>query len=475
MSNKSTIYIFYLVLQTFMLSVLFGGLGVVTASACDSFTTKDGHSYTEASIVNIDGLDIGNFLVDGNYTAVGIFDGNKYWNFIDKSTEDDVSRSADVDLEIFADDKYVEIFLMSFGDTTSSEAYLIKREATGFKVVDEIGSLYHKNTTLDFVPDSYDREVSKGQLINDGHHGEMIKLDFYMYIPSYNDGGHPGDDNEFSGYIYIENDRFHLDLDAGRYKSDFIGLSGKAHDPGYYMTGYLAGSLSLPVVKNKRSQDFGRLLDAIHNFDQLAHDDKVVNSFQKATDRDAKEVVGCKAPDAHQIEQSEVPGKIFKDCVDCPEMMVMPPGKIIEGSNKSGPDAAFKENERPQHLVVLSHAFAVGLYPVTLAEFSIFAKATGQVPEGNCPSSNLNGLTWRSPGFDQSGNSPVVCVSWQDAQAYVSWLSKSTGGQYRLLLTRQLRLSDILRAWKKKLTHANYQLRFLRRSAGRRTCYENAE
>jgi len=43
------------------------------------------------------------------------------------------------------------------------------------------------------------------------------------------------------------------------------------------------------------------------------------------------------------------------------------------------------------------------------------------------------------------------------------------------LLTRQLRLSDILRAWKKKLTHANYQLRFLRRSAGRRTCYENAE
>ena len=39
---------------------------------------------------------------------------------------------------------------------------------------------------------------------------------------------------------------------------------------------------------------------------------------------------------------------------------------------------------------------------------------------------------WRSPGFPQTDRHPVTCVSWDDAQTYVSWLSRTTGPAYRL-------------------------------------------
>lgn len=41
--------------------------------------------------------------------------------------------------------------------------------------------------------------------------------------------------------------------------------------------------------------------------------------------------------------------------------------------------------------------------------------------------------TWQAPGFKQTGNHPVVCVSWHDAKAYADWLSKTSGKRYRLL------------------------------------------
>jgi formylglycine-generating enzyme required for sulfatase activity len=42
------------------------------------------------------------------------------------------------------------------------------------------------------------------------------------------------------------------------------------------------------------------------------------------------------------------------------------------------------------------------------------------------------GRDWRNPGFSQSDTHPVVCVSWNDATAYVTWLSRQTGKRFRL-------------------------------------------
>src|SRR5262249_43901965 len=48
--------------------------------------------------------------------------------------------------------------------------------------------------------------------------------------------------------------------------------------------------------------------------------------------------------------------------------------------------------------------------------------------------------SWQDPGFNQTGRDPVVCVSWQDAKAYIAWLNgkvrqkslASVDGPYRL-------------------------------------------
>ena len=47
-------------------------------------------------------------------------------------------------------------------------------------------------------------------------------------------------------------------------------------------------------------------------------------------------------------------------------------------------------------------------------------------------SSLIDGLSWRNPGFPQTDRHPVTCVSWDDAQAYVSWLGRTAGAEYRL-------------------------------------------
>ena len=41
--------------------------------------------------------------------------------------------------------------------------------------------------------------------------------------------------------------------------------------------------------------------------------------------------------------------------------------------------------------------------------------------------------SWRAPGYAQSADDPAVCISWNDARAYVAWLAVRTGENYRLL------------------------------------------
>ena len=40
---------------------------------------------------------------------------------------------------------------------------------------------------------------------------------------------------------------------------------------------------------------------------------------------------------------------------------------------------------------------------------------------GHSPSEKI---TWHQSGFDQGHDHPVVCIGWDDAQAYTKWLSR---------------------------------------------------
>lgn len=107
-------------------------------------------------------------------------------------------------------------------------------------------------------------------------------------------------------------------------------------------------------------------------------------------------------------------GEAFRDCDTCPELVLVPPLAAAKGA-----------------------PLAVGRYEVTRDEFATFVAETGYDASGGCyarkPEWQLDkDLSWRTPGFQQTGRDPVVCVSYLDAEAYVAWLSDKTKNTYRL-------------------------------------------
>ncbi len=143
-------------------------------------------------------------------------------------------------------------------------------------------------------------------------------------------------------------------------------------------------------------------------------------------------------------------GQVFKDCAQCPEMVVVPAGSFTMGSsaaeqalaNAGGVSANYTSRESPQHTVRV-RSFAAGRYAVTRGEFAAFVQAQGYVTEAEqgdgcfkwngTELKNDKATNWRNAGFAQADGHPVVCVSWNDAKAYVQWVSQSTGKEYRLL------------------------------------------
>lgn len=134
-------------------------------------------------------------------------------------------------------------------------------------------------------------------------------------------------------------------------------------------------------------------------------------------------------------------GPSFRDCRDCPEMVVVPAGRFMMGALPGEPGRDEKGREEPRHQVVIAHRFAVGKYEVLRDEWAQFVRATGlRNPDGcNIHQSSVphwptvTGLDWSNPGFPQTGRDPAVCMSWNEASAYAAWLSKRTGHRYRLL------------------------------------------
>lgn len=95
--------------------------------------------------------------------------------------------------------------------------------------------------------------------------------------------------------------------------------------------------------------------------------------------------------------------------------------------------------EGPKRTVTIAKPFAVGKLEVSRDEFEAFVTATGHQAGDTCWTNDgeemkaQSGRAFLNPGYTQAGTHPVVCVSWDDAKAYVAWLSRTTGKSYRLL------------------------------------------
>ena len=109
-------------------------------------------------------------------------------------------------------------------------------------------------------------------------------------------------------------------------------------------------------------------------------------------------------------------GDAFKDCPQCPEMIALGGGSFTMGSPDNEPGR--NSNEGPQRQVSVPR-FAIGKYEVTFAQWNAC------VAEGGC-SHRPEDQGWGR------GDRPVINVSWDDAQAFVGWLSVKTGESYRL-------------------------------------------
>jgi formylglycine-generating enzyme required for sulfatase activity len=118
---------------------------------------------------------------------------------------------------------------------------------------------------------------------------------------------------------------------------------------------------------------------------------------------------------------------------------VIPAGNFMMGSPET--EQGRRSNEGPQHLVTIAKPFAVMETEVTVGMFKAFVADTRYQTSGGCYA--WNGSKWelstvRSwkkpfPDAEQDDRHPVVCMNWDDTQAFVKWMSQRTGQVYRLL------------------------------------------
>lgn len=131
---------------------------------------------------------------------------------------------------------------------------------------------------------------------------------------------------------------------------------------------------------------------------------------------------------------SAAPGTFFRDCPDCPEMVVLPAGTFMLGTPG--------EPVPGSQVAKVPRAFAIGRREVTRGEYAKFIADAAYEPKPGCRSLDLlagryrldRTRTWQNPLLPAAvtESHPVSCVAFADAQAYAQWLARKTGRAYRL-------------------------------------------
>jgi sulfatase modifying factor 1 len=151
------------------------------------------------------------------------------------------------------------------------------------------------------------------------------------------------------------------------------------------------------------------------------------------------------------------PPKEFRDTCPadaiCPDMVLILHGSFQMGTTdeeigREKVPLGWRDEEKPRHPVTIPADFYLGKHDVTVREFAAFVRATGARPAGGCSTWEAGSdgesdgkyerqpkleRTWEKPGFSQTESDPVVCISYDDALAYIDWMNRETGTQaYRL-------------------------------------------
>ncbi len=121
------------------------------------------------------------------------------------------------------------------------------------------------------------------------------------------------------------------------------------------------------------------------------------------------------------------------------EFAYIAPGIFMMGSptNETG-----RSNDETLHRVTLTSGFYLQATEVTVGQWREFVRNTNYKTEAEKSGGaytrteehwiKKGGIFWDSPGFSQSEQHPVTCISWDDAQAFVKWLNRKENSIYRL-------------------------------------------
>jgi formylglycine-generating enzyme required for sulfatase activity len=121
------------------------------------------------------------------------------------------------------------------------------------------------------------------------------------------------------------------------------------------------------------------------------------------------------------------------------KLVPIPAGTFTMGSPEDEPR---RDPDETAHEVELTKAFYLGATPVTVREYRTFVTASGYqtlAERGAGMGWNAEarawemgaGYSWRSPGWEQADDEPVVCLASEDAVAFCEWLAED-GQPYRL-------------------------------------------
>lgn len=197
-----------------------------------------------------------------------------------------------------------------------------------------------------------------------------------------------------------------------------------------------AEQLEIAAVSAMDSGNFGSAERVLIELIALGGADTVVNQLRRRLE-EARVYGGFK------------PGQVIRDHflngrLWTPDSVVILAGSFVMGS--SAFEEGRNDNEGPQHRVTFRRGFAIGQKEISVAEYRVFTDRSGYKTDAERNGwstvydqysgrlTRQDGVDWEMDyeGHKANEADPVVHVSWNDAKAYVDWLSRGTGKPYRL-------------------------------------------
>ncbi|MDA0149049.1 SUMF1/EgtB/PvdO family nonheme iron enzyme [Vibrio sp. LaRot3] len=196
-----------------------------------------------------------------------------------------------------------------------------------------------------------------------------------------------------------------------------LSLRSNQYNDSVFVDGVAYGSTPVEIMLPVGQHNIQIHKDGYNSFDQ---------NLTIKSDHNLKAVLKQKA---NPLRAGDRFADLLKSGNKAPQVVTVLPGRYLIGEHASDQ-------------VTLDHAFGMGATPITVSQFEQFVAQTDYQTDAElkntCTAIVAGEVTaveksyWRNPGFKQSPHAPVVCISQNDAQAYVKWLSKQTGAHYRL-------------------------------------------